>query len=89
MIELRTVMPAVGKIRTEIIWEHLEADESFDEVANEFDLTVNEVRWLMPMRQHCALREARRDPLYLYSDQNLAKQAQPLSLFFGGLIGAG
>jgi hypothetical protein len=38
-------LPAVGGIKTEIIWEHLEGDETFDEVASEFDLTTDEVRW--------------------------------------------
>jgi uncharacterized protein (DUF433 family) len=27
------------------VWEHVEADESFDEVADEFELTADEVRW--------------------------------------------
>lgn len=43
--DIRFGLPAVGGIRTEIIWEHLESDESFDEVAEEFELTVDEVRW--------------------------------------------
>jgi uncharacterized protein (DUF433 family) len=38
-------LPAVGGVKTEVLWEHLEADETFDEVAGEFDLTVYEVRW--------------------------------------------
>lgn len=38
-------LPAVGGVKTEIIWEHLEADESFEDVAQELDLTVDEVRW--------------------------------------------
>lgn len=37
--------PAVGGISTAVIWEHLESDETFQEVADQFDLTVHEVRW--------------------------------------------
>lgn len=43
--DVRFGLPAVGGIKTEVIWEHLETDESFDEVAEEFDLEVDEVRW--------------------------------------------
>jgi len=43
--DVRFGLPAVGGIRTEVIWEHLEADETFDEVAGEFELTVDEVHW--------------------------------------------
>ena len=38
-------LPAIGGIKTEIIWEHLAADETFDEVAEQFDLKVDEVHW--------------------------------------------
>lgn len=38
-------LPSIGGIKTEIIWEHLGAEETFDEVANQFHLTVDEVRW--------------------------------------------
>jgi uncharacterized protein (DUF433 family) len=38
-------LPAVCGVKTEMIWEHLDAGEDFDEVAAEFDLSVNEVRW--------------------------------------------
>lgn len=38
-------LPSIGGIKTEVIWEHLEADESFDEVAAQFGLTTDEVRW--------------------------------------------
>jgi len=43
--DVRFGLPAVGGIKTEVVWEHLEADESFDEVAEEFDLTTYDVRW--------------------------------------------
>ncbi len=42
---VRFGLPAVSGIRTEILWEHLDADEAFDEVADEFGLSVDEVRW--------------------------------------------
>jgi hypothetical protein len=35
----RFALPAVGGVKTEVLWEHLEADETFDDVAGEFDLT--------------------------------------------------
>jgi uncharacterized protein (DUF433 family) len=38
-------LPAIGGIKTESIWEHLEGGESEEEVAEQFDLTVDEVRW--------------------------------------------
>ncbi|MEA2902465.1 MAG: hypothetical protein QOH36_2352 [Actinomycetota bacterium] len=38
-------LPAIGGIKTEIIWEHLAADETFDEVAEQLDLKVDEVHW--------------------------------------------
>ncbi|MHB1535001.1 MAG: DUF433 domain-containing protein [Acidimicrobiales bacterium] len=43
--EIRFGRPAVGGISTEVIWEHVESDESFDEVAEEFELSADEVRW--------------------------------------------
>lgn len=43
--EERFGLPAVGGVKTEMIWEHLDAGEDFDEVAAEFDLSVDEVRW--------------------------------------------
>jgi uncharacterized protein (DUF433 family) len=38
-------LPAIGGVKTEVVWEHLEAEEGFDEVADQFDLTMDEVRW--------------------------------------------
>ncbi len=38
-------LPAIGGIKTEIVWEHLEADETVEEVAQDFGLTVDEVHW--------------------------------------------
>ena len=43
--ELRFGKPAVRGISTEVIWEHVEADESFGELADQFDLTPDEARW--------------------------------------------
>ena len=43
--EVRLGKPAVRGISTEVIWEHIEADESFPEVADQFDLTTDEARW--------------------------------------------
>ena len=37
--------PSIGGISTAAIVEHLDADESEDEVAEQFDLTVEDVRW--------------------------------------------
>lgn len=38
-------LPAIGGVKTEILWEHLTAEESFGDVAEQFDLTIDEVRW--------------------------------------------
>jgi len=38
-------LPAIGGIKTEVLWEHLNEDESFAEVASEFGLSEEEVRW--------------------------------------------
>jgi len=43
--EVRFGKPAVRGISTEVVWEHIEADESFGEVADQFDLTLDEARW--------------------------------------------
>jgi uncharacterized protein (DUF433 family) len=43
--EVRFGKPAVRGISTEVIWEHVEADEPFGDVADQFDLTPDEVRW--------------------------------------------
>ncbi len=43
--EVRFGKPAVRGISTEVIWEHVEANESFGEVADQFDLTPDEARW--------------------------------------------
>lgn len=38
-------LPSISGIRTEIVREHLEADETPEEVAEAFGLTVDEVEW--------------------------------------------
>ncbi|MGH9075192.1 MAG: DUF433 domain-containing protein [Acidimicrobiales bacterium] len=38
-------LPAIGGVKTETIWEHLDAGEDFQEVASEFELSLDEVRW--------------------------------------------
>jgi uncharacterized protein (DUF433 family) len=43
--EVRFGKPAVRGISTEVVWEHIEADESFGEVSDQFDLTPDEARW--------------------------------------------
>ena len=43
--EIRFGRPAVRGISTEVVWEHVESDESLGEVADEFELTPDEVRW--------------------------------------------
>lgn len=43
--DVRFGLPSIGGIRTEIIWEHIEAGEDFAEIASQFDITVADVRW--------------------------------------------
>lgn len=43
--ELRAGQPAVGGIRTETIWEHLQAGETPEEVADAFGVTPADVEW--------------------------------------------
>lgn len=43
--DVRFGLPSIRGIKTEVIWEHLEADESIDEVAEEFGLPPSDVRW--------------------------------------------
>lgn len=40
-------LPSVGGVKTEIVWERIEADESFDEIAGELELSVDEVLWAL------------------------------------------
>ena len=45
--DVRFGRPAIKGISTEAIWEHLQADESEEEVAEQFDLELDDVRWAM------------------------------------------
>ena len=42
---LRSGRPAVKGISTEILWEHEQAGETIGEIAEEYDLSDEEVRW--------------------------------------------
>lgn len=42
--ELRFGKPNVAGISTEVIWEHSDAGEDEDEIAETFNLSVNDVR---------------------------------------------
>ena len=43
--DVRFGLPSIDGIRSEVVWEHLEAGESVEEVAEAFDLTRRQVRW--------------------------------------------
>lgn len=43
--DVRFGLPSIGGIRTEVVWEHLEAGEAAEEVAEVFELQPSEVRW--------------------------------------------
>jgi uncharacterized protein (DUF433 family) len=43
--EVRFGRPAVAGISTEALWEHEQAGETTDDIAGEFDLTPEDVRW--------------------------------------------
>jgi uncharacterized protein (DUF433 family) len=45
--DLRGGRPAVGGISTAVIWEHDEAGEDHDEIAETFGLTIDQVRWAL------------------------------------------
>ena len=45
--DLRFGRPAVKGISTDIIWEHDQAGEDIHEIANDFDLSVEDVRWAL------------------------------------------
>jgi uncharacterized protein (DUF433 family) len=44
---VRFGLPTVRGISTQVLWEHVEAGEDVDEVAEDFDLSVNDVRWAL------------------------------------------
>ena len=45
--DVRFGKPAVKGVSTEIVWEHEQAGESIDEIANSFGLQVADVRWAL------------------------------------------
>jgi uncharacterized protein (DUF433 family) len=45
--DLRGGRPAVGGISTAVIWEHDEAGEDPEEIADDFGLTTDQVRWAL------------------------------------------
>ncbi len=45
--DLRFGRPAIGGISTEVIWEHSQAAENDAEIADAFDLTLEQVRWAL------------------------------------------
>jgi len=44
---VRFGLPAVGGIRTEVVWEHSEAGETDEDIADEFGMPVESVRWAL------------------------------------------
>jgi uncharacterized protein (DUF433 family) len=45
--DVRFGRPAVHGISTEVLWEHAEAGEDIDEMAEAFDLSPSDVRWAL------------------------------------------
>ncbi len=45
--DVRFGRPAVGGISTEVLWEHAEAGEDVEEMAEAFDLSPSDVRWAL------------------------------------------
>jgi uncharacterized protein (DUF433 family) len=45
--DVRSGQPAVGGVRTEILWEQVEAGEDLGKVAEAFDLSADDVRWAL------------------------------------------
>ena len=43
--ELRYGRPAVGGVSTEVLWEHVEAGESLEDVVFDFGISEAELRW--------------------------------------------
>jgi uncharacterized protein (DUF433 family) len=44
---MRAGRPAVKGISTEAIWEHEQADETVSDIAADFDLDEEDVRWAL------------------------------------------
>jgi uncharacterized protein (DUF433 family) len=45
--DVRFGRPAVHGVSTEVLWEHAEAGEDVDEMAQAFDLSPSDVRWAL------------------------------------------
>jgi uncharacterized protein (DUF433 family) len=45
--KVRFGLPAIGGVRTEILWEHSESGETDEDIAAEFDISVDSVRWAL------------------------------------------
>jgi uncharacterized protein (DUF433 family) len=45
--DVRFGRPAIKGISTEVLWEHDEAGEDVEEIADAFDLVVDDVRWAL------------------------------------------
>jgi uncharacterized protein (DUF433 family) len=45
--DIRFGKPAIKGISTEALWEHVESGEDLTEVAEAFDLDVDDVRWAL------------------------------------------
>jgi uncharacterized protein (DUF433 family) len=45
--DLRFGRPAIAGISTEVLWEHAEAREDIGDIAEMFDISIDEVRWAL------------------------------------------
>jgi uncharacterized protein (DUF433 family) len=45
--KVRFGLPAIGGVRTEILWEHSESGETEEDIAEEFEMHVEQVRWAL------------------------------------------
>jgi uncharacterized protein (DUF433 family) len=45
--DVRFGLPSVKGVRTEVLWEHIDAGEGIEDVAEAFDLAVRDVRWAL------------------------------------------
>jgi uncharacterized protein (DUF433 family) len=56
--EIRFGRPSIRGVSTEPLWEHAEAGESADEIAEEFDLQVDDVMWALAYETSARSRPA-------------------------------
>jgi uncharacterized protein (DUF433 family) len=56
--DVRFGKPAINGISTEALWEHVESGEDVTEVAEAFDLDVDDVRSALPTKRRPARRDA-------------------------------